>query len=122
MQFWPTLVLGLLSCIVHASPLTINEEKRDDLSYEEMFKQAEHFFPGVWWKSARDTCSEKQFKALYEATSGTIGLLNGLEEKSYGDDDLGLSPAWYHFFMDGKIWQAVRCPGTQSSAILTVGN
>lgn len=122
MQLLFILVLGLLSCIVSASPMPTNDEKRDDDSYDKIYETAEEMFPGVWWHSARRTCSEEQFRALYDATSSAIGLINGMEGEVYGDEDVGLSPAWNKFFMDGRTWQAVRRPEPQTSTILTVGN
>ena len=107
MQFLHIIALGLLSCIVSASPMPTNGEKRDDDSYDEIYEAAEENYPGVWWYSARRTCSEEKFTAIYEATSSVIGLINGMLEGVYGDEDVGLSPAWNKFFMDGKIWQAV---------------
>ncbi|OJJ65392.1 hypothetical protein ASPSYDRAFT_85365 [Aspergillus sydowii CBS 593.65] len=83
-----------------------NGEKRDDDSYDKIYEAAEEKYPGVWWHSARRTCSEEQFTAIYEATSSAIGLINGMLEGVYLDEDVGLSPAWNKFFMDGKIWQA----------------
>ncbi|KAJ6000101.1 hypothetical protein N7481_000510 [Penicillium waksmanii] len=106
MHFWPILVLGLLSCIVNASPFPTTDEKRDEDSYNEIYETAENMLPGVWWYSAKRTCSEDQFSALYDATSAVVGLINGINEKVYGDEDLGLSPGWNKFFMDGRIWQA----------------
>lgn len=120
MQFLLIIALGLLSRIVSASPMPTNGEKRDDDSYDKIYEAAEENYPGVWWHSARRTCSEEQFTAIYEATSSVIGLINGMLEGVYGDEDVGLSPAWNKFFMDGKIWQAVWRSEPHSSAILTV--
>lgn len=122
MQFLPVLVLALQSSMVYASPFPTANEKRDRDSYNDLFELAEDIFPGVWWYLAKRTCSEDQFKAIYEATSDLVGLIDAINEKAFGDEELGLSLGWNKFFMDGRIWQAVRCPEFQSPALLTVNN
>lgn len=92
--------------MVYASPFPTANEKRDGDSYNDLFELAEYTFPGVWWYSAKRTCSEDQFKTIYEATSDIVGLIDAMNEKAFGDEELGLSPGWNKFFMDGRIWQA----------------
>lgn len=105
MHAWSVILLGLCSSIAYANPVSTVHEKRTD-EYDELYKQAEEFFPGVWWYSAKRTCTLEQFKALYDATSNAVGLVD-MVNKNEDIPDLGLSSGWNKFFMDGKIWQAV---------------
>ena len=100
------LVIGLVTGITHAIPLNTTLDKRDDYwDLDELYDAAEDQFPGVYWKTAKDTCSRDQFYQLYTAPADAIDLINwGQDEDT---PDITKTPGFTKFIGNVDVWEEV---------------
>lgn len=69
---------------------------------QEEFDAAEAKYPGIWWKSAADSCSPDNFRILVNATENALWLLDNSAE-----GDITTSWGWDKYFMPKSIWLTV---------------
>lgn len=112
MRFYSVLSLGMLAGIVHANPVPteVNLLTRDSDydEFERVYEQAQQFYPGIYWQTARESCSLEQFDDLYQSVGSVLGLIRNMNSGLWFDGELGDSEAWSKFFMPGQYWKEVR--------------
>jgi hypothetical protein len=115
MRLSNVLSVTLLTSIVSSNPVATPQErgvsKRDEVD-DDLYDMAERVYSGIWWYSARKTCTKEKFEGLVDALRGATSMVNSfldqdvLENIGKTPDSVPMKAGFHKFFVQGPYWQS----------------